>query len=78
MFGLSSDVRTWSANALFWSGNFAMALGATFASGGCLVLQRYFAEKYGDHRFYEETEETNPTYWLWLVDSMTETACTVV
>jgi acyl-CoA synthetase (AMP-forming)/AMP-acid ligase II len=36
------DVRTWTANGLFWSGNFCMALGATFAAGGCLVLQRYF------------------------------------
>jgi hypothetical protein len=42
------------------------------------VLQRYFSEKYGDHRFYEEAESSNPTHWLWLVDSMTETACTVV
>ncbi len=42
------------------------------------VLQRYFAEKYGDHRFYEEAADTNPTHWLWLVDSMTETACMVV
>jgi acyl-CoA synthetase (AMP-forming)/AMP-acid ligase II len=41
--GLDADVRTWAANGFFWSGNFAMALGATFAAGGCLVLQRYFA-----------------------------------
>jgi fatty-acyl-CoA synthase len=40
--GLDADVRTWTANGLFWSGNFAMALGATFAAGGCLILQRYF------------------------------------
>ena len=40
--GLDADVRTWAANGFFWSGNFAMALGATFAAGGCLVLQRYF------------------------------------
>jgi len=43
IFGVDSDVRTWTANGLFWSGNFAMALGATFAAGGCLVLQRHFA-----------------------------------
>jgi fatty-acyl-CoA synthase len=36
-------VRTWTANGFFWSGNFAMAIGATFAAGGCLVLQRHFA-----------------------------------
>ena len=42
LFGLDRDVRTWGANGFFWSGNFAMAIGATFAAGGCLVLQRYF------------------------------------
>jgi acyl-CoA synthetase (AMP-forming)/AMP-acid ligase II len=42
IFRIDSDVRTWTANGLFWSGNFCMALGATFAAGGCLVLQRYF------------------------------------
>jgi hypothetical protein len=40
------------------------------------VLQRHFLEKYGDQRFYEQTED-HGTHWLWLVDSMTETACTV-
>ncbi len=43
VFGLDADVRTWTANGFFWSGNFCMAVGATFAAGGCLVLQRYFA-----------------------------------
>ena len=42
IFGVDSDVRTWTANGFFWSGNFCMALGATFAAGGCLVLQRLF------------------------------------
>lgn len=43
------------------------------------VLQRYFCEKYGDHRFFEEAQEaSHPSHWLWLVDSMTATACTVV
>jgi fatty-acyl-CoA synthase len=43
IFAVDSDVRTWSANGFFWSGNFAMAIGTTFAAGGCLVLQRHFA-----------------------------------
>jgi acyl-CoA synthetase (AMP-forming)/AMP-acid ligase II len=43
VFALDPDVRTWTANGFFWSGNFCMAVGATFAAGGCLVLQRYFA-----------------------------------
>jgi hypothetical protein len=43
-----------------------------------LVLQRFFCEKYGDHRFFEEAEDGRSRHWLWLVDSMTEAACTVV
>lgn len=39
---LPGDTRYWSANGFFWSGNFALALGATLAVGGCLVLQRTF------------------------------------
>lgn len=35
--------RCWPANGLFWSGNFGMAIGATFAAGGAIVLQRSFA-----------------------------------
>ncbi|MFA5941131.1 MAG: class I adenylate-forming enzyme family protein [Sinimarinibacterium sp.] len=41
-FALDPAVRTWSANGFFWSGNFCMGLGATFAAGGCLVLQSAF------------------------------------
>lgn len=40
--GLGDDVRYWTANGFFWSGNFAMAVGATLAAGGSLVLQRTF------------------------------------
>jgi fatty-acyl-CoA synthase len=43
MLGLEDNVRCWSANGFFWSGNFGMAIGATFASGGTLVLQQTFA-----------------------------------
>ena len=35
-------VRTWAPNGLFWSGNFSIALGGTFAAGGTLILQRTF------------------------------------
>jgi len=41
-YALDPDVRTWSANGFFWSGNFCMAIGATFSAGGCLVLQSAF------------------------------------
>jgi fatty-acyl-CoA synthase len=40
--GLAQDVRYWTANGFFWSGNFAMAAGATLAAGGTLILQRLF------------------------------------
>jgi fatty-acyl-CoA synthase len=40
--GLREAVRYWTANGFFWSGNFVMAIGATLASGGTLVLQRTF------------------------------------
>jgi acyl-CoA synthetase (AMP-forming)/AMP-acid ligase II len=42
IFAVDSKVRTWTANGFFWAGNFAMAVGATFAAGGCLILQRFF------------------------------------
>jgi acyl-coenzyme A synthetase/AMP-(fatty) acid ligase len=64
IFGLDSagSVRTWSANGFFWSGNFAMALGATFAAGGCLVLQRHFAP--GEAlRLMQDEKVTLPLAW---------------
>ncbi len=36
------DIRAWSANGFFWSGNFAMAIGGALSSGGALVLQSTF------------------------------------
>lgn len=42
IYNVDADVRTWSANGFFWSGNFCMGLGTTFAAGGCLVLQSAF------------------------------------
>ncbi|MBF6170143.1 AMP-binding protein [Nocardia blacklockiae] len=41
-FGPDDHVRCWTANGFFWSGNFGMALGATLAAGGSLVLQSTF------------------------------------
>ncbi|MFD6882860.1 class I adenylate-forming enzyme family protein [Rhodococcus sp. NPDC060084] len=41
-FAPEHNIRCWTANGYFWSGNFAMALGNTLASGGCLVLQPTF------------------------------------
>lgn len=39
---IDPEVRTWTANGFFWSGNFSQAMGSTLSAGGCLVLQRYF------------------------------------
>ncbi len=36
------ELRMWSANGYFWSGNFSMALGGALSSGGSLVLQSTF------------------------------------
>jgi fatty-acyl-CoA synthase len=36
------ELRMWSANGFFWSGNFAMALGGALTRGGSLILQSYF------------------------------------
>ena len=41
-FATEADVRSWSANGFFWSGNFCQALGSTLSVGGSLVLQRFF------------------------------------
>ena len=41
-YGLEGDVRCWSANGFFWSGNFCQSLGATLSVGGALVLQKTF------------------------------------
>jgi fatty-acyl-CoA synthase len=42
MFALGDDVRCWTPNGFFWSGNFGCALGATLAAGGALLLQSIF------------------------------------
>ncbi|WP_372780768.1 class I adenylate-forming enzyme family protein [Litorivivens sp.] len=36
------DVRSWSANGFFFSGNFAWALGSTLSAGGSMILQPTF------------------------------------
>ncbi len=42
IYAVDRPVRTWSANGLFWSGNFSLALGGTLGGGGTLVLQPTF------------------------------------
>jgi fatty-acyl-CoA synthase len=43
MQDLRGEVRCWTANGFFWSGNFTMAMGSTLAIGGTLVLQPTFS-----------------------------------
>jgi acyl-CoA synthetase (AMP-forming)/AMP-acid ligase II len=42
MFALEGEVRSWTPNGFFWSGNFGTVLGATLSAGGSLVLQSVF------------------------------------
>jgi fatty-acyl-CoA synthase len=42
IFGVTGDIRCWTANGFFWSGQFSMALGCAFSRGGAVVLQRTF------------------------------------
>jgi fatty-acyl-CoA synthase len=39
---LEADVRAWTPNGFFWSGNCGSVMGATLAAGGSLVLQSTF------------------------------------
>jgi fatty-acyl-CoA synthase len=62
IFGLGDDVRCWTANGFFWSGNFGQALGATLSSGGCLVLQPTF-EPAEALRLMQAERVTLPVAW---------------
>lgn len=42
LMGVGGDVRSWTANGFFWSGNFSMVIGTTFSSGGAIALQQTF------------------------------------
>lgn len=59
---IDPEVRTWTANGFFWSGNFTQAIGSTLSAGGCLVLQRYFDP--GEALKLMQTERvTYPVAW---------------
>jgi fatty-acyl-CoA synthase len=55
-------MRTWSANGLFWSGNFSLALGGTLAAGGAVILQRTFVPAEAI-RLMESERVTLPYCW---------------
>jgi fatty-acyl-CoA synthase len=62
ILALGDDVRSWSANGFFWSGNFAGALGATLSSGGTVVLQPTF-EPVEALRLMQAERVTRPFAW---------------
>jgi fatty-acyl-CoA synthase len=70
--GVGAQVRCWSANGFFWSGNFAQALGGALSTGGSLVLQATFI---ADEALWliEEEKATMavawPHQWKQLADS---------
>jgi len=59
---LGDDVRSWTANGFFWSGNFASVLGATLAAGGSIVLQPTFDPPEA-LRLMEAERVTRPFAW---------------
>jgi fatty-acyl-CoA synthase len=42
VMGTPRDVRCWTANGFFWSGNLSMVLGCGLSTGGTIVLQATF------------------------------------
>lgn len=42
LFNTHGDVRIWTANGFFWSGNFTLVVGNALSSGGSMVLQSVF------------------------------------
>lgn len=40
--GQPGELRAWTANGFFWSGNFVMAIGSALSTGGALILQTTF------------------------------------
>jgi len=62
IYAVDHPMRVWSANGLFWSGNFSIALGLTLSVGGALILQPTFvpAEAIG---LMETERVTFPYCW---------------
>jgi fatty-acyl-CoA synthase len=60
--GLDETSRVWSAYPFFWSAGFCMVMGASLASGGCLVLQEVF-EPGEALRLLESERVTSPHAW---------------
>jgi fatty-acyl-CoA synthase len=42
VMSVAGEIRSWTANGFFWSGNFSMVIGSALSSGGAVVLQPVF------------------------------------
>ena len=62
IYAVTTPFRAWSANGLFWSGNWAFTLGGSLACGGCLVLQPTF-DAAGAIRLFEAERVNFPYCW---------------
>jgi fatty-acyl-CoA synthase len=62
IYAFDHPVRAWSANGLFWSGNFSIALGGTLAAGGALILQPTFVPSEA-LRLMQQERVTFPYCW---------------
>jgi fatty-acyl-CoA synthase len=62
IYALRDNVRTWTPNGFFWSGNFGMALGATLSIGGTMVLQQIF-DPVEALELMQAERVTNPHAW---------------
>jgi fatty-acyl-CoA synthase len=62
VLGVTDDVRCWTANGFFWSGNFSMVIGCGLSSGGTIVLQSTFQPEEALELFAAE-RVTIPMAW---------------
>jgi fatty-acyl-CoA synthase len=62
VLGVSGDVRCWTANGFFWSGQFSMILGCGLSTGGTVVLQPTFEPEEALELIQEE-RVTAPFAW---------------
>lgn len=62
IFGIRDNDRVLTANGLFWSGQFGMAIGGSLSAGGTLVMQSFFNPE-TTLALYESERITVPMGW---------------
>ncbi len=60
VWGVGDDVRCWTANGFFWSGNLSMVVGCALSAGGTIVLQSTFRAE--EALSLMEAERVNMTF----------------